>query len=249
MNEKSSLREELLLNILAIDSSAQVSSVCLLNEEHILAEFNVNVKLTHSQTLLPMVEAVLRCSGYSLPQVDAFAVSVGPGSFTGIRIGVSAVKGLALPENKPCVAVSTLEAMAYNLGILDGVLCCVMDARCQQVYNALFRAKDGAITRICDDRALSVKDLEQDLGNLNENIFLVGDGADLCYNVIKNPAGFLHLAPKHLKLQKAASVGLCAQQKIRRNETVSAAELIPQYLRLPQAERELLKKQGKTVSR
>lgn len=237
------------MNILAIDTSAQVSSVCLLDEEQILAEFNVNVRLTHSQTLMPMVEAALRCSGYTLSQADIFAVSVGPGSFTGIRIGVSAIKGLALPENKPCVAVSTLEAMAYNLGILDGVLCCVMDARCQQVYNALFRAKDGVITRMCADRALSVKDLERDLGNLHENIFLVGDGADLCYNKINNQAGFIHLAPKHLKLQKAASVGLCAQQKISRNEIVSAADLIPQYLRLPQAERELLKKQRESSPR
>lgn len=237
------------MNILSIDTSAQVSSVCILNEERILSEFNVNVKLTHSQTLLPMVEAALSCSSFSLSQIDAFAVSVGPGSFTGVRIGVSAVKGLAMPENKPCVAVSTLEAMAYQLGIRDGIICCVMDARCQQVYNALFQVKEGKISRICEDRAISVKDLQQDLGNLNENIFLVGDGADLCYNIFKESTDFLYLAPPHLKLQRAACVGLCAQQKISQNEIVSAADLIPQYLRLPQAERELLKKQGKTVTR
>ena len=236
--------------ILALESSAAACSAALCRDGELVAQSYQNSGLTHSRTLLPMVRDMLANCGESLDHVDVIAVAAGPGSFTGLRIGVSTAKGLAWPEDKPCAPCSTLESMAWPLAFeKDAVIVCAMDARRRQVYNALFRAKDGAITRICVDRALSVKDLEQDLGNLNENIFLVGDGADLCYNVIKNPAGFLHLAPKHLKLQKAASVGLCAQQKIRRNETVSAAELIPQYLRLPQAERELLKKQGKTVSR
>ncbi len=233
------------MNILAIDTSAQVASVCVLNENTILSEFSVNAKLTHSQTMMPMVRSALDCAKIELGQVDAFAVSAGPGSFTGIRIGVSAVKGLAMACGKPCAPVSTLEGLAYNLPECSGILCAAMDARCSQVYNALFRWEGGCLHRLCSDRAISIKDLGADLDKFDEKIFLVGDGADLCYNNLKEELPFLQSVPPHLKLQRAASAGLAAIKRLKAGETCTAAELMPVYLRLPQAERELLKKQGK----
>jgi tRNA threonylcarbamoyladenosine biosynthesis protein TsaB len=230
------------LNILAIDTSAQVAGVCILNETAVLSEFSVNNKLTHSQTLMPMMEAALSCAKLTFSDVDAFAVSVGPGSFTGIRIGVSAVKGLAFAAGKPCIPVSTLEALAHNVNA-DGMICAAMDARCGQVYNALFWQNAGTLSRLCADRAISIKDLGADLLKFDENIFLVGDGADLCYNGLgsENPA--IRQVPIHLKLQRASSVGLVALEQLRAEKSCSAAELMPVYLRLPQAERELLKRQ------
>ena len=230
------------MNILAIDTSAQVASVCVLDETVVLSEFSVNNKLTHSQTLMPMVESALCCAKLSLNDINAFAVSAGPGSFTGIRIGVSAIKGLAYATGKPCVPVSTLEALAHN-GNADGIVCAAMDARCGQVYNALFRQSAGTLSRLCADRAISIKDLGAALLKFDENIFLVGDGADLCYNGLgsENPA--IRQVPIHLKLQRASSAGLAALEQLRAGKSCSAAELMPVYLRLPQAERELLKKQ------
>lgn len=237
-----SLKEGLLLNILAIDTSAQVASVCILNETAIISEFNVNAKLTHSQTMMPMVQSALNCAKINLNQIDAFAVSVGPGSFTGIRIGVSAVKGLAMACNKPCIPVSTLKGLAFNLPQSEGILCAVMDARCNQVYNALFRWEGSTLRRLSDDRAISINDLGVDLDKFDEKIFLVGDGADLCYNILKEDYPFLQDVAPHLKLQRAASVGLAAFELAKSKKTCSAAELMPVYLRLPQAERERLKK-------
>lgn len=232
------------MNILAFDTSAQAAGVCVLNESRILSEFTVNNRLTHSQTIMPMCQSALSCAHLTLQEIDAFAVSVGPGSFTGLRIGVSAVKGLAEALKKPCIPVSTLEGLAYNLTPVSGIICCVMDARCGQVYNALFRS-NGSQTpqRLTEDRAVSIKELGVDLGKFDENIFLVGDGADLCYNELRESNPQIRAVSPHLKLQRASSVGLAAQAAANEGKCCSAAELMPVYLRLPQAERELLKKQ------
>ena len=233
------------MNILAIDTSAQVASVCILNETTVLSDFSVNAKLTHSQTVMPMLQAALDCARLDLGQIDAYAVSAGPGSFTGIRIGVSAVKGLASASSKPCISVSTLEGLAHNLANETGLICAVMDARCSQVYNALFRWEGGSLRRLCEDRAISIKDLGDDLENFHEKIFLVGDGADLCYNNLEEKLPLLQSVPAHLKLQRAASVGMAALEQAKAGNFCTAAGLMPVYLRLPQAERELLKKQRK----
>ena len=209
-----------------------------MTEDAVLSEFNVGTKLTHSETLLPMCKSALDCAKISLDEIDVFAVSNGPGSFTGIRIGISTIKGIASALNKPCIPVSTLEGLAYNLLSASGIICCVMDARCSQVYNALFHMENGNSVRLTPDRAISINDLRDDLLNLNENIFLVGDGADLCYNEFKDSALSLSSVPPHLKLQRAASVGLVAVKAFSEGKACSAAELMPAYLRLPQAERE-----------
>ena len=145
--------------ILALDSSAAPASAALLKDGKILSEFYINTKQTHSQTLMPMVESVLKLTNKTLDDVTCMAVSAGPGSFTGVRIGVSCVKGLSMTRNIPCAGVSTLRAMAENARQLTGIVCAVMDARCGQVYNALFRAEDGKLTRLCDDRALPIVEL------------------------------------------------------------------------------------------
>lgn len=227
------------MTILAIDSSAKAVSVCIANEEKIIGEFFINTSLTHSQTLMPMTEQLLKNTEMTIDDVDAIAVNAGPGSFTGVRIGVAAAKGLAFPKNLPCVSVSTLESMAYNLLGTDCVVCAVMDARCSQVYNAMFRIKGETVERLTDDRALSLSDLLLEFKQTDERILIVGDGAEITYDFLKNEASNAVLAPKNRRTQTASSVALAAFQKLFEGKTQTAAELMPIYLRLPQAQREL----------
>lgn len=227
------------MTILAIDSSAKAASVCIANEEKIIGEFFINTSLTHSQTLMPMTEQLLKNTEMTIDDVDAIAVNAGPGSFTGVRIGVAAAKGLAFPKNLPCVSVSTLESMAYNLLGTDCMVCAVMDARCSQVYNAMFRIKGETVERLTDDRALSLSDLLLEFKQTDERILIVGDGTEITYDFLKNEASNAVLAPKNRRTQTASSVALAAFQKLFKGKTQTAAELMPIYLRLPQAQREL----------
>lgn len=229
------------MNILALDSSAVSASAALVNENKIIGEFYCNTGLTHSQTLVPMTDALLKNTKTSISDVDVFAVCVGPGSFTGVRIGVAAVKGMAAALDKPCIAVSTLEAMAMNMLGRPSLVCAVMDARCSQVYNALFRINGETVERICDDRALSITDLATELSGINEDIVLVGDGAELCMKQMDIPS--IRLAAMNLRFQRASGVAMAAL-RIKPEEYLSAVQLMPHYLRLPQAERELRKKQN-----
>lgn len=233
--------------ILAIDSSASPASAAVLEDGKLLGEFFVNTKQTHSQTLLPMVENLLKALCKTCGEIDLFAVSSGPGSFTGIRIGVSCVKGLALPNNTPCCGVSTLEAIAMGGISCEGALiCAVMDARCGQVYNALFRVEQGSLQRLTADRALSLEDLEAECAPFGEQVILFGDGATLCHKTFSQWGA--RLAPEPIRFQRASSVALAAVGMAERKETVTAAELLPGYLRLPQAERELKKRKEKEGS-
>ena len=226
------------MKVLALDSSAKACSVAITDDNRILGSFFINTALTHSQTLVPMIDAVLKNTSTDLADIDRIAVSAGPGSFTGVRIGVSAVKGIAMPNNIPCVSVSTLEAMPYNVIEEDIIVCAVMDARCNQVYNALFDVIDGNVTRLCDDRALSIDDLGKELLSFKKRIILVGDGAELCYNSFKELSLAITLSVESQRYQNAVGVALASKDK----EPVSAEKLMPTYLRLPQAERELKKK-------
>lgn len=232
------------MKILAVDTSATAASVAVAEENKLIGEFSINTALTHSQTLMPMVDELLKNTGLSVNNIDAVAVNAGPGSFTGVRIGVAAVKGIAFPKNLPCVSVSTLESMAYNMLGNDCIVCSVMDARCSQVYNALFRVKGCTVTRMTDDRALSLTDLKNELQNINEKVVLVGDGAVLCSKFLGEELENIMLAPFNNRIQTASSVVYAAFEKINNGETVKADELMPVYLRLPQAQRELNKKLG-----
>ncbi len=226
--------------ILAMDSTAVAASVALLSDGAPLAAFHLNNGNTHSETLLPMVESVLRCTGKTVNDIDLFAVSAGPGSFTGVRIGVATVKGLAFGKGKPCVGVSTLEALAENLVPTGGLLCPVMNARRGQVYNALFRAENGALIRLCPDRALSVEELEAELLTYSEPVTLCGDGAEPVKNSFTKCD--VALPPLTLIEQNAVSVALCAARMAKEGKTCTDKELKPVYLRMPQAERERLQK-------
>ena len=216
--------------------------MALVEDGKVLGEFFINTKLTHSQTLMPMIGNVLQCTKTELADVDLFAVSAGPGSFTGIRIGVASIKGLAMAQNKPCVGVSTLEAMALNLEHLNGTVCAVMDARCQQVYNAMFSVHDGCLERITADRALSIEDLAKECEIYAKPLFLVGDGAKLCYNNERFKNLNAILPPEPLIYQRACGVAKSALAAFEQGGAVTPAALMPIYLRLPQAERELKKR-------
>ncbi len=206
------------MKILAVDTTAKAASVCLAEEDKIIGSFFIDTALTHSRTLMPMLEALLDNTETKADELSTIAVNAGPGSFTGVRIGVAAVKGLAFAHNVPCVSVSTLESMAYNCIGGDCIVCAVMDARCSQVYNALFHVKGASADRLCDDRALALSDLKEEL--------------------LRN----ITLAPMNSRIQTASSTALAAFGSLSRGETLTPAELMPVYLRLPQAQRELNKR-------
>lgn len=228
-----------------MESSATSASVAYVKDGKILAQNYINAGLTHSTTLMPMTQALLQNANLTLSDVDYFAVSVGPGSFTGLRIGISAIKGISLAENKPCVPVSTLEAMAYNYAYTDTIVCCVMDARCKRFFNAIFKCSaDGTVERLCEDRAISYEELEAELNEkYSENtVVLVGDGAELAKNLKCKPSVNLRIAPPHLRYPQATGVAMASEKYIECGKTVSSQQLLPSYLSLPQAQRELQKK-------
>lgn len=224
------------MKILALDSTAVVGTVALCEDERLIAHYTLNTGNTHSQTLLPMIESALSMAEWEIDDIDLFAVSQGPGSFTGVRIGVATVKGLAFGKNIPCVGVSTLEALAYNLRYRDGVICPVMNARRAQVYNALFSCKDGVLTRLCPDRAISISELDAELCSMDQPVYLVGDGYDITLEgFIKTTA---KPVPEQLRFQSGYSVGLCGLEAYKRGEATDDASLAVVYLRPSQAERE-----------
>ena len=222
--------------ILALESSAKAASVALCRDVVLIAQSQQCSGLTHSCTLLPMAEQMLKNTDTKLADVDAIAVARGPGSFTGVRIGVSTAKGLAWGAQKPAIGVSTLEAMAYHgLAAGEGALvCAAMDARRSQIYNALFEIRGGKPVRLCEDRAISLTELGEELGKMQKSAFLVGDGAQLCYNTCLDMGIPAVLAPGNLVSQSAWGVAMAAFGQT----LVPAEELLPVYLRLSQAERE-----------
>ena len=233
------------MKILAFETSAKSASVAVTQDGAVLASAYQCSGLTHSRTLMPMAEDMLRNSGLALAEMDALAVAAGPGSFTGLRIGVAAVKGLAWAAEKPCCAVSTLEGMAENLRHLEGALIiCAMDARRSQVYNALFLAENGTLRRLSPDRAIGLAELLRELQGDGlreiETKVILGDGAELCHRALSEGGVCCRLAPPQLLRQNAVGVALAAARKLAAGESVPAQERAPGYLRLSQAERERL---------
>ncbi|MCR5484792.1 MAG: tRNA (adenosine(37)-N6)-threonylcarbamoyltransferase complex dimerization subunit type 1 TsaB [Clostridiales bacterium] len=233
------------MKILSVDSSASAASAAVIEDGKILGEMYLNTGLTHSRTLMPAVEAVLECSDTLLADVDVLAVTNGPGSFTGVRIGVAAVKGMADAAGKKCVGVSTLLSMAYNLLSCGCVICAAMDARCSQVYTALFESDGKNIARLTDDRAISVDDLGEELKKLKKKIIFVGDGAVLCYNKLKDVVKDIFIADENVRLQRASGAATAVYLTGLYEKAVLPEELTVSYLRPSQAERELNKKKNK----
>ncbi len=231
--------------LLAFETSAKAGSVALLNDEKLLGESYQNTGLTHSQALMSMAQALIESCGHTPKDIQAVAVAAGPGSFTGVRIGVAAAKGFAWGAELPCYGVSTLEAMVLQLGIYQGYVLPVMDARREQVYNALFHVRQGKPERLCPDRAISLEELGEEIKKLSEPVFLVGDGSILCYNTLKDTVPGLVLPAEHRMHQRATGVGLAAYAMIEAGLTGDGATLEPNYLRLSQAERERLAREQK----
>ena len=232
--------------ILSLDSSAKAASVALMEDSKLLGEFFIDTAFTHSRTLAPMIENLLSVTGKTTEDIDLIAVSNGPGSFTGVRIGVAVAKGIAFVRDIPAMAISTLESMAYNLILTDCIVCAAMDARRNQVYNALFRIENGIVERLCEDRAISISKLKEEISQkyCDERVIIVGDGAQITYNEFDEDVP-VELAPVNLIMQRASSVALSALSKIGGGETpLKASELLPSYLRLSQAERERKEKEN-----
>ena len=225
------------MRILALETSAKAVSAAVTEDGKVLASGYQDTGLTHSRTLMPIVEHILKNTDLTVLDCDAIAVAAGPGSFTGIRIGVSAAKGLAFAVEKPAIAVSTLAAMARNVAWLNGLVICAMDARRQQVYNALFQAQDGALTRLTPDRAISLEELAAEVKEDPSAKIIVGDGARLCYNDLSERGISCRMAPAHLVMQNAVSVALEAEELAGAGQLLTAHELQPVYLRPAQAQR------------
>ena len=233
--------------VLGVESSAVSVSAAIYEDDKLLCQNFENNGLTHSVTLLPMIKSTLDFCNLNVSDVNLFAVSAGPGSFTGLRIGAATVKGLAY-NNAECMAVSTLYAMAFDHDDFNGVVCPCMDARCSQVYNALFEIVDGEIKRLCEDRAVMLSELLEEFKSIKKEILLVGDGARLCFEEIQKNCPellkFVSLSEESKRFQRASGVCAAALNMIKNGEKpVNADELMLNYLRLPQAERELKKKE------
>ena len=224
------------MKILALETSAKAVSAAVTEDGKVLASGYQDTGLTHSRTLMPIVESILKNTNLSMKDIDAVAVAVGPGSFTGIRIGVAAAKGLAFAVDKPTIGVSTLAAMARNVAFCDGPIICAMDARRQQVYNALFEAKDGKLKRLTEDRAIALADLLEEIKGDPRPKMVVGDGGRLCCDYLTANGLPCRLAPAQLVMQNAMSVALEAELLAAAGKLVSAQALEPVYLRPPHAD-------------
>lgn len=228
------------MKTLALETSAKSVSVAVTENGTLLAQAYQDRGLTHSVTLMPLLDGMLKTAGLTLDDMDIIAVAQGPGSFTGIRIGVSAAKGLAWAKALPCCGVSTLEAMAYGVTDFEGIVVGAMDARRQQVYNALFRTENGRVSRLCADRAVAMELVAEELAAIPEPKLIVGDGAVLLYDFLQKAGIGCRLASRLHRQQSAAGVALAAEHLAAQGLTCSAQELQPVYLRLSQAERERL---------
>ncbi len=231
------------MKILAIDSSAKAATCAILESETLLASYTVDNGLTQSELLMPMIESLLSSLGLKYSDIELFAVSTCPGSFTGVRIGAALIKGIAFGRELPCVGVSTLEALALNAEGLSGLIVPVMDARRAQFYTASFKSSDDGIKRLTEDRAISIDELAEELRSANMPIYLVGDGYALAKRMLEERGIATARTPSALITQNAASVARLGFRKYQRGEYSSDSELIPGYLRLPQAERERLERE------
>lgn len=225
------------MNILAVDTSANTAAVSVVADQKLLAEEIVNYKKTHSETIMPMIDAALKNCGLDISDIDIFAVANGPGSFTGLRIGVSTVKGIAHALDKPIVELSTLEGMAYNLFMCPDIICPIMDARRQQVYNGVYTWEEGEFLTLTQPRALSIEECVEDVKKYKKRVIFLGDGVPVHIEYIKEQLGDMAVfAPASSNAQRASSLASLAAERL--DSKKSCYEVTPFYLRKPQAERE-----------
>ena len=227
------------MRVLAIDSSGLTATVAVVEDEQTVAEYTVNYKKTHSQTLLPMIDEVKKMIDLDLSSIDAIAVSGGPGSFTGLRIGSATAKGLGLALKKPLIAIPTVEGLAYNLYDISGLICPIMDARRKQVYTGIYRFTDHQLKVVEDQMAVPMETVIEKLNQYGEAVTFLGDGVSVFHELIAEkmtvPYSF---APAHVNKQRAAAVAALGEIYYRQGKTETAMEHVPDYLRVSQAERE-----------
>lgn len=227
------------MKILALDSSGIVASVAIVENDTLLAEYTVNYKKTHSQTLLPMLDEVSKMTELDLDSIDAIAVAAGPGSFTGLRIGSATAKGLGLALKKPLVSVPTVDALAYNLYDTKGLICPIMDARRSQVYTGIYCYENHRLVRVREQMAVPVTELLEILNELGEPVTFLGDGVPVFRDAIaRTLKAEFSFAPAHVNKQRAAAVAALGALYYKEGRFETAAEHSPEYLRLSQAERE-----------
>ena len=234
------------MKILAFDSTARSASVAVLEDEQLLGSYDIDNGFTHSELLLPMAENLLKSLGIDIGEIGLFAVTVGPGSFTGVRIGAALVKGLAFGRDIPCVEVSSVEALAENLSGLDGYIVPCIDARRGQVYTATFVSNGGEIKRLNEDRVMPVTELAHELCDVSADVYIVGDGYVSAHRTFEREGVQVKNTPSLLIKGSAASIGRVAYRKFKAGGAVSDRELSPKYLRMPQAERERLERLNKS---
>ena len=235
-----------IMKILGIDSSGLVASAAIADEKNIIAEFTVNNKQTHSQTLLPMIEKVVDMSGIELEQIDAIAIAAGPGSFTGLRIGSATAKGIGLALKKPVVSVPTLEGLAYRVSVFDGIICPIMDARRNQVYTGIYKMDKGNLVCLSEQKAVDIHEIMEELEKYDEKVIFLGDGVEVQRETIEKEFKKEYcFAPIHLSKQSAAAVAVLGDIYFNQGKAEDAAEHKPIYLRKSQAERERLEGEQK----
>ncbi len=228
--------------VFGIDTCCMAATAAIMSDEHLATQIMINNKKTHSQKIMPMIEFMANQADISISDIDCFAAAVGPGSFTGVRIGVATAKALAHASEKPCVAVSTLHALANNVSEFDGIICPILDARRGQVYNALFRGR--SLERICDDRACSIEELCTELKTSHDDIIFLGDGVAAFGEYIKETLGERAVFAQRMdRMNLAASVAEIGYQKMQKGETCKYSDFVPEYLRLSQAERERMERE------
>ena len=228
-----------IMKILGIDSSGLVASAAIADEKNIIAEFTVNNKQTHSQTLLPMIEKVVDMSEIELEQIDAIAIAAGPGSFTGLRIGSATAKGIGLALKKPVVSVPTLEGLAYRVSVFDGIICPIMDARRNQVYTGIYKMDKGNLVCLSEQKAVDIHEIMEELEKYDEKVIFLGDGGEVQRETIEKEFKKEYcFAPIHLSKQSAAAVAVLGDVYFNQGKAEDAAEHKPIYLRKSQAERE-----------
>ncbi len=227
------------MKILGIDSSGLVASAAVLADDTVVSEFTVNNKKTHSQTLLPMIDQVVKMSGIEKNEIDAVAVAAGPGSFTGLRIGSSTAKGIAYVLGKPVVSVPTLEGLAYRMAMTEHLICPMMDARRNQVYTGAYRIKEGKLEICIPQKAADILEILSEVNRLGEKVIFLGDGVPVQMDTIHRemivPYEF---APAHLNRQSAAAVAALGAIYYSEGKMENAMTHRPVYLRKSQAERE-----------
>ena len=234
--------------IFGIDTCCAAATAALVDDRIMVAQTVLNQNKTHSEKLMPQIEKMFEAAEVEPSAVDAFAAAVGPGSFTGVRIGVATVKALAQATKKPCIEVSTLEALAFSSKFFDGILCPMLDARRNQVYNALFQGGKGEMTRLCDDRAVALDELLDDLRKMDKDVIFMGDATLVFEAEIKGALGErAFFAPKISNFNLGGAVAEIGLSKFENGETVDYGALVPRYVRLSQAEREKLERESKEL--